>query len=150
KAFGSYSFAEADKFKGPGDAEKENIDGKVVYSTPGGSQYSAGAAWNRAINDFYYTLSKSNMALSPQGMSTDYLTTFTAPATPNSGLSSGTGYYALHVNPFENMIANVKADMQLTDNWRLNIEPYFWYGNGGGSTGATVADTCPKKNSAGK
>ncbi|MFC5472416.1 TonB-dependent receptor [Paraherbaspirillum soli] len=44
-------------------------------------------------------------------------------------------YYKFHQNPFENYLAVLSGKFKLADNLRLTVTPYFWYGDGGGSSG---------------
>lgn len=154
----SYSKAEADKFKGPGGADRDHIDFGAVYETPGGSKFSAYSFYNTAINDSFQapTLAQFNT----YGRSLDFEPTFTpfAPAVKGTvqnqgGNQTGTGgtqaltsaypnflysyanYYKFRVNPFNDEIASFSADLKLTDSLRATIQPYYWngYGNGGGT-----------------
>jgi len=156
--FLSYSKAEADKFKGPGNADRDHIDFGAVYETPGGSKFSAYSFYNSAINDSF--LAPTLAQFNTYGRSLDFEPNFTpfAPAVKGTtqnqgGNQTGTGgtqsltsaypnfaysyanYYKFRVNPFNDEIASFSADLKLTDSLRATIQPYYWngYGNGGGT-----------------
>jgi iron complex outermembrane receptor protein len=108
-----------------------------------GSRLSAGIAYNIAENNFYRNITKAEYQTN--GRSFDFDTTFAGRATPVAGTaqneSSLTNFYNLQWNPFENYIATFKANLQLDDKTRLDIEPYYWYGDGSGGFGATLNES---------
>src|SRR5262249_25812053 len=70
----SYSHAQADKFRGEGDTDRDHVDGKLLYRTPGGSQYSASMVWNNAISNFFRRITLGEV--DQFGFDYDYATDF--------------------------------------------------------------------------
>jgi len=163
--FISYSKAEADKFKGPGNADDDHIDFGAVYETPGGSKFSAYSYFNTAINDQFE--SETLAQFDTYGRSLDYEPNFypfppavkgtaqnqsgsqanLVSAYPNLAYNYA-NYYKFHVNPFTNEIASFTADLKLTDTLRASIQPYYWngYGNGGGTGSISESSTTSAYN----
>lgn len=146
-AFISYSKSLVDKWRGLGDADRDHVDAKIVKKIGSGSQLSAGIVFNHAVNNFFKRMTLSQYET--LGRNYDYATTFPGLLTPGAGAQnestavagvSRTDYYALQVNPFENYIATAKGNFKLNDSMRLDVEPYFWHGYGGGGFGTTLAE----------
>ncbi|MDP2785816.1 MAG: TonB-dependent receptor [Sulfurimicrobium sp.] len=146
-AFISYSKSLADKWRGLGDADRDHVDAKIVRKLGEGSKLSASIVFNHAVNNFFKRMSLSQYQAS--GRNYDYATSFPGLLTPGTGTQNEnttvgginrTDYYALQVNPFENYIATFKGNFKLNDSMRLDIEPYFWHGYGGGGFGTTLAE----------
>lgn len=139
RLFVSYSKSLVDKWRGMGEADREHVDAKIVHDLGRGSRLSAGLAYNFAENNFYRNLTKAQYQAN--GRYYDYDTVFDGRKTPGPGSqdeSNLTNYYNLQWNPFENYIATFKANLQLDDKTRLDIEPYYWYGDGSGGFGTTL------------
>ncbi len=144
KMFFSVSHAEAQKFKGTGDAKRDHIDYKGSLQLGNGSYLEAGFLYNRAINNNYRTVSKAQ--IDQQGYYYDFgnrapihqvrpgVADNDSTFAPNAGIFSGAQdrYYAFNLNPFKNYIATFKAHIQLAPNLSVNVEPYLWYGYGTG------------------
>ncbi|GGF20570.1 TonB-dependent receptor [Aliidongia dinghuensis] len=162
RMFLSYSKAETDKWKGPGNADRDHLDFGAVYETPGGSKFSAYSFFNSAVNNSF--LNPTLAQFQTFGRNFDFEPNFTPFAPPVKGTvqnqaanQTGTGgtqkltsaypnlaynygnYYKYRVNPFNNEIASFTADLKLLDNLRASVEPYYWngYGNGGGTSSLT-------------
>jgi iron complex outermembrane receptor protein len=153
KFFISYSKAEADKFKGLGGAKKEHIDFNSKLTLNGGSFIDASFMYNKALNNNYRTLTKSQIA--QYGTSLDFGTV--APIhqpggagaqndstfAPNAGINAGNnnGYYGFNLNPFKNWLATMNAHFVLTPTSSVDVNPYMWYGYGtGGNELKTVTE----------
>lgn len=138
--YASYSKSMVDKWRGEGEADRDHVDAKIVHDLGRGSRLSAGIVYNIAENNFYRNITKAQYEAN--GRSYDYDTVFGGRATPFAGTvqneSGLTNYYNLQWNPFENYIATFKANLQLNDKTRLDIEPYYWYGDGSGGFGTTL------------
>ena len=152
KMFFSVSHAEAEKFKGKGDAYREHIDYKADLSLGGGSSIGAGFLYNRAVNNNYRTLTKAQ--IDQQGRYLDFGTIAPVHVTPGPGAqvdnaagsynvvngifapggsaTNANGYYGFNLNPFRNYIATLKGHFQLAPTLSLDVDPYFWYGYGTG------------------
>lgn len=147
-SFISYSKSQADKWRGQGSADRNHIDLKVSTEVNHDIHLSGGIVYNTAVNNFF-----KNMTLAQyqaNGRSFDYSTSFPGLLTPGAGAQNEstavggvlrTDYYALAVNPFQNAIATFKANLQLNPAMRVDVEPYYWYGYGGGGFGATLSET---------
>ncbi len=153
KFFVSYSKAEADKFKGMGGAEKEHVDFNSKLTLNGGSFIDASFLYNKAVNNNYRTLTKSQIAQfgpnldfgtvapihQPSGPGVQNDSTFA----PNAGINVGNKdlYYGYNLNPFKNWLATMNAHFVLTPTSSVDVNPYMWYGYGtGGNELKTVAE----------
>ncbi len=153
KFFVSYSKAEADKFKGMGGAEKEHVDFNSKLTLDGGSFIDASFLYNKAVNNNYRTLTKSQIAQygpnldfgtvapvhQPGGTGVQNDSTFA----PNAGINVGNKdlYYGYNLNPFKNWLATMNAHFVLTPTSSVDVNPYMWYGYGtGGNELKTVAE----------
>ena len=142
RLFFSYSKSMADKWRGKGEADRDHVDAKVVHDLGKGSRLSAGIVYNIAENNFYRNITKAQYAAN--GRDYDYDTSFAGRAAPGTGAQNESGltnYYNLQWNPFENYIATFKANLQLNDKLRLDIEPYYWFGDGSGGFGTTLRES---------
>ncbi|MFC4159138.1 TonB-dependent receptor [Chitinimonas lacunae] len=141
KSFLSVSKAESDKWRGVGQADRTHVTAKSVWNIGGGHSVSAGVDYNKAVNHFLRRTSKQNYQTF--GRFYDYDGTFggrrvtAGRADSESGL---TNYYDLNKNPFENALFTGKATVALGANMSFNLEPYFWYGFGGGANGNTLRE----------
>lgn len=146
KFFVSYSKSQIDKWKGFGKADRDHVDAKISFDGDGGNRYSAGVIYNRAINNNFYTPTRSDIAT--YGREVDYKGTFTAGRTAPSNQNI---YYGMAINPFENALVTGNANIKLEGSAQLNFVPYFWYGYGTGGTQQKVFNEASTKflNSAG-
>lgn len=146
-AFISYSKSQADKWRGLGSADRNHVDVKLTHDVNPDVHLSGGLVFNRAVNNFFKNVSLTQY--NTFGRYYDYATTFPlAPVTAGVAQNAATAvggvlpadYYGLAVNPFENYIATFKANIQINSAMRVDIEPYFWHGYGGGGFGTTLAE----------
>lgn len=146
KFFVSYSKSQVDKWKGFGKADRDHIDAKVTTEGDGGNRYSVGVIYNKAINNNFYSPTRSDIAT--YGRNVDYSGTFTA---GSSAPSNQNIYYGMAINPFENALFTGNANIKLEGTAQLNFVPYFWYGFGTGGTQQKVFNEATTKfmNSAG-
>lgn len=156
KAFLSYSKSQVDKWRGRGGTQRDHVDGKAEYDLKGGSKLSLGLLYNRALTNNFRTLAydASNPAtatLSNGRIKYDddfadtppqHLTPVNGTAQNEASIASSNAYYGYSLNPFENYLITSKANLQLSERMRLDIEPYFWYGYGtGGVQQTSVAES---------
>lgn len=148
KAFISYSKTETDKWKGEGGANREHVDFKGILNLAPGNSISAGLLWNRMVNNNLRTLTLAQ--INTLGRNADFGSV--APqhlagvnGTAQNESPPADGYYGFNLNPFENYIATVKGNFQLTPALRLDVEPYYWYGFG---TGGSQLTTLTESNAA--
>jgi iron complex outermembrane receptor protein len=147
KGFLSASKTYADKWKGPGKANREHIDAGAEYKA-GMVTFSGSMLWNKAVNNNF--LAPTLTQLASLGYYGDFSPT---PATlvqkPTNGVadkdnlgSVGSYYYGYSLNPFENYLITSKASIQFNPAVRLDVAPYFWYGYGtGGNEGFAINET---------
>lgn len=134
--FVSASHARADKWKGPGQAERNHLDlgGRIDFDRF--NYINGNVLLNSAVNNAIGNLSLAQ--LNQYGYYYDYSPTFTpGHLTPVKGTAqTETGpapqYYKLAMSPFQNAIASVTGQFRLTENTDLKVLPYLWYGFGTG------------------
>lgn len=143
KGFLSYSKSQVEKWRGQGGADRDHVDAKGEYDLGKGSKLSAGLLYNRAVNNNFRTLTLAQVA--NEGYFADFAVKPPAHLTPVAGtaqdertLASGAAYYGYALNPFENYLLTSKANLQLSERTRLDVEPYFWYGYGTGGVQQTT------------
>ncbi|MDD5336358.1 MAG: TonB-dependent receptor, partial [Rhodoferax sp.] len=135
KAFISYSKTKADKFKGPGKADKEHIDFGAEFKPNDRFFASTSFLYNNAINNNFRTLSYAQIAAS--GRQLDFSATPPTHLAPVAGTAQveavpADGYYQFNINPFKNYLWTGKAEYKTSKDTSISAEPYFWYGYGTG------------------
>jgi iron complex outermembrane receptor protein len=149
KAFVSYSRSQVNKWRGFGGTERDHVDAAAEYDLGGGSKLSAELLYNRAFTNNFRTLSLADQAR--EGYFADFAPNPPQHLTPVNGTaqvetSTNPAYYGYSLNPFRNYLATAKANIQLDERMRLDVEPYFWYGYG---TGGVQQTTLREQNLAG-
>jgi iron complex outermembrane recepter protein len=136
KAFMSASLSKANKWKGPGRADRKHIDLGAEYDLGSGNKLSASVLYNRAVNNNFATFNQTQWAAN--GYNADYIPTPPQHQTPVAGTrqvdpNPSPQYFGYALNPFENYLVTAKANITLTDRLRLEVVPYLWrgYGTGG-------------------
>ncbi|NWH07585.1 MAG: TonB-dependent receptor [Alphaproteobacteria bacterium] len=159
KMFISYSLSDADKWRGEGTADRAHVDGQFYLKIADASSFSVNWLYNDAINNFYRQMSKSQYETLGRDFEYDtfwgsagypiHLTGVNGVAqneslsvvSPEYGINTTrSNFWPLQVNPFRNAVVNVKWNLQLADDLRLDIEPYLWWGYGGGGFGRTESE----------
>jgi iron complex outermembrane receptor protein len=157
----SASYQKYSKFKGPGELEKMQINGKIYQDLgDNGDFFAVAFHYNQNRNAFYRNVNKSQIAFygwkvdnldtckfdtgnnprndgaSPAGAGA-YMTANDNPANP----SSCTNYYGLRDNPSNTGNIRGQFKYHLMDNLILTVDPSFQYvlANGGGT--ATIGET---------
>ena len=141
------SYQKYDKFKGPGDLEKWQINGKV-YQPIGdnGDFVSLAFHYNENRNNFYRTAAIATFVAN--GIDYDnnatYLPIVSTPAATgdvDADPSDNSNYYGLRINPSNTGNIREQAKFSLTDSLTLTVDSAFQYvlANGGGST--TLSET---------
>ena len=146
KSFVSYSKSKADKWRGEGQADRDHVDAKLNWAF-GRSTITAGLLYNDAVNNNFRTVTLAQYQ--QYGRYLDFSSDIPQHLTPVNGtaqneasIASGVAWYGYALNPFKNYLATAKANLQLSDAARLDIEPYFWYGYGtGGVQQTSLAET---------
>jgi iron complex outermembrane receptor protein len=137
KAFVSYSKTSADKFKGPGAANREHIDVAAEVRPSADVFLSGSILYNNAINNNIRTL--NNAQIAQYGPGFDFSSAVPQHLTPVAGTaqieaSPADGYYKYNINPFRNYLFTGKAEFKLNKDLTVSAEPYYWYGYGTGGS----------------
>jgi iron complex outermembrane receptor protein len=165
-SFAGYSFQEYDKFKGPGELQKQQTNARVYQKIGDSSFISVIGHYNENRNNQYRTLSLLNAnGLLPSvpgdipTFGTDFdnfdtctRATFTNGVANSDGSgadtnnlanpSSCTNYFGLRINPSNTGNIRVQGNFQLTDDLRLTVDPSWQYvkANGGGTNTISESD----------
>ena len=158
KAYVAASKTKYDKFKGPGDLEKDQYNAKIYQPLNGNDFVSVAVNYNRNRNAFYNNF--ANLALlnaggpfpendaacsSPAGINGTAQNENTGSsfvrANGTTGTGSCTNFYGIRINPSDTGNIRINSSFDLTDNLKLTVDPSFQYvmANGGGYTG-TVSE----------
>jgi iron complex outermembrane receptor protein len=132
-SFISASHAQVKKWKGKGEANRDHVDFRTVLMLPNASRITFTALWNDAITNNLRTGTKTQFT---NNYSFDFADTFVgnpaAVAGTRQSPPSQDTYYGLSLNPFKNAILTGKANLNITPTFKVDFEPYFWYGYGTG------------------
>ena len=162
-AFLAASYQSYDKFKGPGDLEKKQVNAVIRQDFESGNFISVGLHYNENRNAFYRTASQASF--DNYGRDYDNLASCTrdeptfqtaapgdnenfTPAPPNplpptplfpdnlTYPGSCTNYYGVRINPSNTGNVRIQSLWNLGDNLRLTFDPSYQYvlANGGGTT----------------
>ena len=170
RAYIAASDARNDKFKGPGEIHKTQVNARVYQEFENGDFISVAGHFNKNRNNFYRNATET--AFATYGRDYDNIASCTRDlptagvkdddgANPNAStttllnsdnpLNPGacSNYYALRINPSDTGNLRITSLWHLTDNLRLTVDPSFQYvmANGGGTT--VLAET-PSATSADK
>jgi len=151
------SYTIYDKFRGPGELEKQQYNGRLYQQLGGGDFLSLSFNWNENRNNFYRSTSVDRFNLG-QPLDREYFDTCTRDApTPgardddNAGSGENTAdprscgdFFGLRINPSNTGNIRGQASYKLRDNLRLTVDPNFQYvlANGGGSQ--VISETDPR------
>jgi iron complex outermembrane receptor protein len=172
KAFVAGSFQNYDKFKGPGELEKKQVNASVRQDFENGNFITLSAHYNQNRNAFYRNASEQNFA--DFGRDYENLVSCTrdprtagvrddenrnnvvvpvAPVSANDLLanpSSCTNYYGVRINPSDTGNVRMQSLWNLGEKLILTFDPSWQYtlANGGGTTTinespGTTADVRP-------
>lgn len=133
------SYQQYDKFKGPGELEKIQVNGRMFQDLGDGDFVSLAIHGNRNRNDFYRNLSLANIAANGYDFDNEAICNRPAPqngTVQNEALTTCTNYFNLRTNPSDTANIRGQSSFGLTDSLRLTIDPSFQYvlANGGGYT----------------
>ncbi len=170
RAWVAGSYSRNDKFKGPGEIFKRQINAKVYQELENGNFIMAALHLNRNRNNFYRNATDAQFAQfgrdydnldvctrdTPTAGTRDdegsspVAGTTALPATDNpANPSSCTNYYNLRMNPSDTGNIRINSRWALSEALTLTVDPSYQYvlANGGGTTlinespgAATVAD----------
>ncbi len=135
RGFISYSNAEANKWKGRGQAHREHIDAGFNYEWDRFNYIAATLLWNDAVNNSINNVTLTE--LRNNGYYYDTSPTFVGHLPPVKGVRQAEAvntppYYGLYNNPFRNGIFSATAKFRIGENTDIKIVPYYWYGFGNG------------------
>ena len=151
-AYLTASYTNYDKFKGPGELEKQQYNGRVFQNLGDNNFGSLAFNWNVNRNDFYNNfitqaqfnsgnfLENDIACLRPLGVDGTTQDENTQAARTLSDGSTATGsctnYHGLRINPSNTGSVRGQFSYGLTDNIRVTFDPSFQYviANGGGFT----------------
>ncbi len=157
RAFLAGSYSGNDKFKGPGDMFKRQLNARVHQELDNGNFISLAMHYNVNRNNFYRNATEAqwlqfgrdydNLAScmrdsATSGTRDDDNATLVAgttalPATDNpANPTACTNYYNLRINPSNSGNVRISSLWNLTDTVRLTLDPSYQYtlANGGGTT----------------
>ena len=157
-AYLTASRTEYDKFKGPGELDKTQVNARIYQDMGDGDFASVAFHWNRNRNDFYNNfvnlasfnagtyLENDRACVQPTGVNGTVQNASTGSTFVRSNGTVGTGsctnYHGLRINPSNT--GNIRGNFSygLTDNLRITIDPSFQYviANGGGYTVVSERD----------
>lgn len=138
----SYSYTDADKWRGKGATRSNKLEWNGLYEDDNGNSSNLLVKYNKQDMNNYNTLSKSTFL--NQGRYVDYPTT---PEYNSRGQLSR--YYKINRNPFESLNLTFTQKLQLRDNLSLTLQPYYYWGNGGsfsGQSAYTLSSTTTDKS----
>jgi iron complex outermembrane receptor protein len=170
KAFFAASYANYDKFKGPGELTKKQVNGAVRQDFDNGNFLQLAFHYNRNRNAFYRNSTEANFnafgrdydnldvctrdlptaGVADNDNASPVASTPALPATDNPlNTSSCTNYYGVRINPSDTGNLRWQSLFNFTDNLRLTFDASWQYtmANGGGSTviAETPSATAPDK-----
>ena len=138
EAFLAASYQKYDKFKGPGDLEKIQVNGRIYQDLGDGDFVSLAFHGNRNRNAFIRNLTKAQIASNGYDFDNDPTCVRPAPGAgiQNESLTTCTNYYNVRINPSDTANIRMQSSFGLTDSLTLTVDPSFQYtlANGGGYT----------------
>jgi iron complex outermembrane receptor protein len=160
KIFASFSDSLANKWRGDGIADRQHTDGEIQVKVASNSKIRFIWLYNDATANFFRQMTKAQYQ--QFGRDFDYNTFWGKPGQAPIRLAPGPGpqneagsvadpenpgatalrrdFWPLQINPFRNVVLNLKGNFQITDDLRFDFEPYLWIGRGGGGFGRTEVE----------
>ncbi|HCK83397.1 MAG TPA: TonB-dependent receptor [Hyphomonadaceae bacterium] len=159
RSFWAGSYTNYDKWKGPGEIEKQQYNVRLYQDLPGDGNFAAFAVhYNQNRNNFYRNINRATYLANP-GLENDIsclrptgvngvaeneanLSTIVNSAGQTVTNTTCTNYHNLRINPSNTGNIRGQFSYGLTDNLRLTIDPSFQYvlANGGGFTAVSEGD----------
>ncbi len=151
-AFAAYSYTRYDKFKGPGELEKQQFNGRLYQDLGDGDFMSISGHYNRNRNAFYNNfvnlaqfnsgnyLENDQACFRPAGVNGTVQNEATGATRVLSDGSIATGsctnYSGLRINPSNTGNIRGQFSYGITDNLRFTFDPSYQFvmANGGGFT----------------
>lgn len=151
-AYGALSYTNYDKFKGPGELEKTQFNGKIYQDLGDGNFASVAGHWNVNRNHFYNNfinqaqfnagtfLENDRACFRPTGVdgTVQNESSGSTRVLSDGSILTGscTNYHGIRINPSNTGNIRGQFSYGLTDNLRFTFDPSFQYviANGGGFT----------------
>ncbi len=151
KAYVGGEYVRADKWRGAGDLERWDVNGRIYQPLRGSDFLSLAANYTEESPIFYYSGSRAQLA--QYGTNYDYNPTWAVPtvtpgkadfvATPAyAPYGNDAGFYALHPNPVHFATIRGQSKFTLGHGLTFTFDPNFFYtlANGGGATAINEFD----------
>lgn len=136
----SASHTEADKWKGLGDLEGNKVEANAFYKADNGNTSSLIVKYNKQNNYQYNTITKADYDSAPTANGT------TGHKADYSSDPTSSKYYQYARNPFENLNISFTQDLILSERLKATIQPYYYWGNGGGAVGSSTLSKSSNKS----
>lgn len=137
KAFVAASYTNYDKFKGPGELDKQQYNARVFQPLgDNGDFVSIIGHWNRSRNNFYRNLTLAEYRTNPDLDRDASCTRLAAGAGSQQDETNVCGnYYNLFINPSDTGNIRAQSRFTLAEGVTLTVDPSFQYvlANGGGT-----------------
>ncbi len=131
-----------DKWKGAGDLDVTKIDGKSLWQIDDLNSISFSFQYSRQQNARYRSGTKAQIQADYDydAVEGDWNPAAYAPAGSKS-YSTGQYYVGLMRNPYSNIMVSADGEFTFTDNLRLSVVPYYYYGDGGSGQGYAMKES---------
>ncbi|QCE34194.1 TonB-dependent receptor [Acetobacteraceae bacterium] len=131
RAFGSYSYTQANQWRGPGSNTRNHVDFKAIRPFGDNDKNSAAVvmSFNRTITGYYPKVTQSQWE--QEGKNAGLL----APHFDPNNDVGGSNYYGLDEDPYQVIYAGAPINWQFTKHLTFKAEPYGQYIFGNSPTG---------------
>lgn len=138
----SYSYDRADKWRGDGSLQNKRFEMSSLFEPGGGNSTRLIVKYQNQDNYNYNTVSARQFK--EQGRRFDY-----PKALQFNEDGHPAGYYKLDRNPFKTLNASLQQHLQLGPDMRLDITPYYYWGDGGSFNGQSASPLGPDSDHGG-
>ena len=127
-AFASMSYQRYEKFRGPGDLERLQFNGRIFQPLRGDDFISVAAHWNKNRNNSYRQITLAQYLQNGRRFDFDP-TCVIAPQTPGTAGTQPdcTNYFGRQTNPSDTGNIRAQSSFGLTDRLTLTVDPSFQY-----------------------
>lgn len=129
----SASHEEGQKWRGDGAVRADKVEWDSYFHDDNGNSANLILKYHQQENNSYSQLTKSQFT--QYGRDFDPYPS-TAVRNANGKITS---YYGLALNPFETFTAVLNTHFKLADNVSVDLDPYYYYGDGGGVGSSSYA-----------
>ncbi|HXA47917.1 MAG TPA: TonB-dependent receptor, partial [Burkholderiaceae bacterium] len=154
RAFISFSDSAVDQWRGIGRSWREHLDAMIVHDIDANNHLSLDFFYNNDVLGQYEALTKAQ--INQYGYGFNFAPRF-SPLTPASAggsendnnsaalganaLLQRSNFNGLQYNPFESLVLTGKANLTLSDQVHVDLQPYLWFGRGNGGGGSYVSES---------